>query len=256
MIARISGNGPDLALLHGWGIGSYAWEAVLEPLAAQCRVHVIDLPGYGGTPAVQQAPAGFSATAQALIDALPCGTTLCGWSMGAQLALQAAHIAPQHFAGLVLLGATPRFMRGDGWLAAQPREVLENFNSAVQQDASGTLQRFIALLNQGDAQARTIGRKLLAGLRNNPLADTTTLLTGLAWLRDTDLRALVPEIALPTLLIHGENDPLMPLAAAQWLADKLPDARLECLAGTAHAPFLADTARFAEWVGAFCMASP
>ena len=43
----------------------------------------------------------------------------------------------------------------------------------------------------------------------------------------------------------------MPLAAAQWLADRLPHARLEVFADAAHAPFLNDPGRFARLVGDF-----
>ena len=47
------------------------------------------------------------------------------------------------------------------------------------------------------------------------LPDTATLMTGLDWLRNVDLRGEVAAIALPALLLHGEHDPLMPLAAGQ-----------------------------------------
>ena len=44
----------------------------------------------------------------------------------------------------------------------------------------------------------------------------------------------------------------MPLAAAHWLADQLPQARLETFTNAAHAPFLADPERFTSLVGDFC----
>ncbi len=84
-----------------------------------------------------------------------------------------------------------------------------------------------------------------------PLPSTETLLTGLGWLRDIDLRNIVARITCPVLLIHGENDPLMPLAAAHWLAAQLPQATLDVFPGAAHAPFLNDPERFARRIGAF-----
>lgn len=249
MIVQSIGSGPDLALVHGWGLGRHAWEPVLEALAQRCRVHLIDLPGYGTTPA---SSAGFAQTAQALVDELPAGVTLCGWSLGGMLALQAALLAPQKIARLILVGSTPSFMQREGWLTAQPPELLDTFAAAVASDAKTTLQRFIALLNQGDAQARPITRALAGRTLAGTLPDSATLTTGLGWLRDVDLRAQIATIATPTLLIHGERDPLMPLAAAQWLKDALPHARLETFAASAHAPFLADPARFAALAGDFC----
>ena len=54
-----------------------------------------------------------------------------------------------------------------------------------------------------------------------------------------------------TLLVHGEHDPLMPLAAAQWLAGHMPNARIEVFPGAAHAPFLSQPERFAELLNRF-----
>lgn len=249
MIARIVGSGPDLALIHGWGLCSAAWEPLVEALAQRCRVHLIDLPGYGRTSAND---ADFAQTAQALIESLPTGVTLCGWSLGSMLALQAALLAPQQVARLILVGATPSFMQRDRWRAAQPPDLLDAFAAAVADNAATTLQRFIALLNQGDARARPIGRALAGRVLADGLPDTATLSKGLGWLREVDLRDRIAAIATPSLLIHGERDPLMPLTAAQWLAAQLPNARLETFGASAHAPFLADPTRFVQLAGDFC----
>lgn len=249
MIVRSLGEGPDLALIHGWGFGPAVWASLVQPLAARCRVHLVSLSGYGAAPADG---ANFLDTAQALVDALPPRVALCGWSLGALLAQQAALLAPRRIARLALVAATPSFTQRADWTPAQAPALLESFMAAVAQDAGGTLQRFAALLNQGDAQARSLGRSLAATLASGELPDAATLTKGLAWLRDVDLRDHAPALTMPTLLIHGARDPLMPLAAAEWLAGQLPDARLETLAEAAHAPFLADPARFAERLTEFC----
>lgn len=251
-------RGPDLALIHGWGLGSFVWQTVLEKLAQRCRVHLIDLPGYGEHSDNAQTPpadsASFLLTARHLVSALPAGVTLCGWSLGSLLAMQATLLAPQHIARLILVGGTPSFTQRDDWSPAQPPALLNSFAAELDQDTTATLQRFIALLNQGDAHARKIARTLLNQLDVH-IPAKATLDKGLAWLRDIDLRAQIPLIDAPTLLIHGERDPLMPLAAAQWLKQHLPQARLEVFAKTAHAPFLADPERFVTLVSDFCHAA-
>jgi pimeloyl-[acyl-carrier protein] methyl ester esterase len=82
-----TGSGPDVALLHGWGLGAGVWEATAALLAETCRVHVVSLAGYDDHPADDL---DFSATAATLADQLPAGCTLCGWSLGGMLALSAA----------------------------------------------------------------------------------------------------------------------------------------------------------------------
>jgi pimeloyl-[acyl-carrier protein] methyl ester esterase len=282
VISKITGDGPDLALIHGWGLGSAAWAPVIDALAQRCRVHLIDLPGYGrpegrmnkqpshahcqqpheqslleGTHA--RTPSGapcstpdFIQTSTALIDCLPDGCILCGWSLGGMLALQAALLAPQRFKGLILTGSTPGFTQRADWPHAQQPALLDTFSKAISENAATTLQRFIALLNQGDAQARLHSREMLKQLLANELPATEYLLDGLGWLRNVDLRAQIPSISTPALLIHGEHDRLMPLAAAHWLEDQLPQARLEIFPNAAHAPFLADPERFTTLVSDFC----
>ena len=239
---------PDLALIHGWGLGRAIWAPCTESLGPFCRVYPVDLPGYDEIPDPDET---FAQAARSMLDALPAGVTLCGWSLGGLLALQAALLAPERVGKLILVGGTPSFTQRDAWLAAQPASLLSDFAKAVGNDARVTLQRFAALLNQGDTKARQISREINRDVLSSALPPVTTLLKGLDWLRDIDLRTQVPQIACPVLLIHGENDPLMPLPAAHWLAEHLPQAQLEIFPGAAHAPFLNDPERFTRLIGDF-----
>lgn len=270
---------PDLALIHGWGVGRAAWDDPLALLVAHFRVHRVSLPGYDGSRAAGSADDAdgsgettarpdtfdtfdtFDATAAALAAALPAGSTLCGWSLGALLALRATQLAPHRFARLILCGATPCFTQRDDWPHAQPPGLLDGFSAAVADDgASATRRRFVALFNQGDHRARAVTRTFTRTLADEPEAqapDQATLLRGLDWLRRVDLRAQIAEHAHTAphcLVVHGEHDPLMPLSSARWLAQALPAARLEVFAGAAHAPFVNDAQRFARLLADFCHA--
>jgi pimeloyl-[acyl-carrier protein] methyl ester esterase len=211
----------DLVLVAGWGFDSRVWQSVAERLAGDFRI------GYD-------------------LDAVPAGALVCGWSLGALRVLKKSAVATRH----ILVAATPRFVQTPDWPCAQPPELLESFAAAVAADPQAALKRFAALMNQGDDHARDLTRRMHELLRER-IADAATLAAGLAELRDTDLRKSVTTTRHPTLLIHGDRDPLMPLAAAEWLAAQLPDARLEVFAGAAHAPFLADPDRFARLVREF-----
>jgi pimeloyl-[acyl-carrier protein] methyl ester esterase len=262
------GQGKDLALIHGWGLGSAAWKPVFDKLAQRCRVHLVDLPGYekpccpetgSQQPATEAqtevSEIAFADCARQLVAALPAGVTLCGWSLGGMLAWQAALLAPERIGALVLVGATPSFTQRADWLHAQPPELLGTFKASLAENPKTTLQRFISLLNQGEANARALGRMLLADLTESGLPSTGALEQGLAFLQDIDLRGQVSSMQAPTLLIHGAHDPLMPLAAARWLSNRLAQSRLEIFADAAHAPFLNDPQRFATLVGDFCHAA-
>ncbi|WP_374690240.1 alpha/beta fold hydrolase [Accumulibacter sp.] len=243
---------PDLALIHGWGLGSAVWQPLLEPLARSCRPHPVELPGYGRA---ADDSADLAACAESLLATLPTPVTLCGWSLGGLLALRAALLAPQQVSGLILIGTTPCFVQRPDWPAAQPATLLAGFADSVGKRPAETLQRFVALLCQGDSQARTLTRTLLAQLRNDPLPALPALQRGLEWLRDSDLRPLLPGIRCRSLLLHGDSDALNPLAAAGWLARALPDSHLEVFPATGHAPFLADPARCSQLLSQFCHAT-
>ena len=261
----VAGNsGGDLALIHGWGIGSACWGAAADALAATLgagwRIHRVSLPGYDNNPdgtadGNTDADKSFAACADALLATLPAGVILCGWSLGGLLALQAAASAAQRVGGLILVGSTPCFTQRHDWNAAQSPAVLAAFRAALAGDAAATRKRFLALLNQGDSQARALTRTLTAALLASAEPSPAALARGLDWLRDVDLRHRLPEIAVPTLIIHGESDTLTPPEAGRHLAAGLPNAQLVSFAA-AHAPFLADAPGFAESVAAFLATLP
>ncbi|MDP2752618.1 MAG: alpha/beta fold hydrolase [Rhodocyclaceae bacterium] len=170
---------------------------------------------------------------------------VCGWSLGALRAMQQAARHPASIDRLILIGATPRFVQSQDWPDAQPLSLLEDFAQAIIDDSTAALRRFTTLMNAGD---RPTTRQALALLAPE---DQATLAVGLTELRECDLRHKVPTIKTPTLLLQGENDPLMPLAAAQWLATHLPHARLHIFPKTAHAPHLSQPDAVAEVISDF-----
>jgi pimeloyl-[acyl-carrier protein] methyl ester esterase len=220
-------NSP-LVFLPGWCLGRGPLNAVVNALPGQ----ILDLPGYGETPLI----ADFSAAVDYLASQLAPATVLCGWSLGAQLAMAMAARAPDKVSQLVLVAGTTSFVQREGWPHAMPPEMLAEFTAGVAADIEAMLPRFVGGFNRGDARSKAVTRELLE--LADPRPSTATLLTGLNWLREVDLRLDAAKIKAPTLLIHGSADPLMPLPAAESLGALIPHARLEVFADCAHAPFL------------------
>lgn len=217
-----------LVFLPGWCLGRGPLNATVDAEKGQ----IFDLPGYGDTPLIRD----FMEGADAIAARLQPGTTLAGWSLGAELALAVAARHPAKVGKLVLVAGTASFVQRDDWAHAMPPAVLAEFTASVAADVEAVLPRFVVNFNRGDARARAVTVELLKLADPRPNADALT--TGLAWLRDVDLRDLAPQVQAPTLLIHGAADPLMPIAAAEALAALIPGARLAVLDGCAHAPFL------------------
>lgn len=230
-----------LVFIPGWCLGRGPLIAAVDALHGQ----FFDLPGYGAAPLIED----FDAAADDVAARLPPGSTLCGWSLGAQLALAVAARAPTKVGKLVLVAGTASFVQRDGWPHGMPPEMLTEFTAGIAADAEAMLPRFVGGFNRGDARAKAVTLELLK--LADPRPSGQVLGTGLAWLRDVDLRQAATEVKAPTLLINGSADPLMPLPAAEALAALIPGARLEVFADCAHAPFLSTPADFIARVAAF-----
>jgi pimeloyl-ACP methyl ester carboxylesterase len=66
-----------------------------------------------------------------------------------------------------------------------------------------------------------------------------------------DLRPLLPALSVPTLVLHGESDHMIPLEAGHYLADHIPDAQFYLFKGRCHAPMFTATVEFAQVVRHF-----
>ncbi len=243
------GSGPDLVLLHGWGLHGGLWRGVMPALAEHHRVHAVDLPGHGRSPLPAN---GFTLenVAATVADAVPANAAWVGWSLGGMVALAAA-LAGEPISKLVLLGALPRFTRDEGWPDATPPEVLAGFAADLADDYKTTLNRFLALQCRGSERAREELRLLRGELFAHGEPAPEALSGGLAILQQTDLRHRLAEIRQPCLLLQGERDTLAPLAAAEQAAAMIPDNRLQVIKGAGHAPFISHPDTFVAALRAF-----
>ncbi len=233
-----SGDGPDVVLVHGWGLHGGVWHDFAAALAERFRVHVVDLPGHGRSRGIVPEPFTLAALAGTLAQRLPRPAHWIGWSLGGQVALTAARRDPSSIAKLVLIATTPKFAQAADWPCAMSVPTLEKFATELERDYRGTLQRFLSLqLGDSDTERETV-RRLRTELFRHGEPDVFALRAGLAILKESDLREDLGRIAAPALVLHGERDQIVPRAAAQALARNLPQARLEIIDAAGHAPFL------------------
>lgn len=251
------GSGPDLVLIHGWGLHGGIWGELPARLAEHFRVTTLDLPGHGRSPfdgAQGRRVTGGLLSLTALTDSVAALVSApaiwLGWSLGGLLALDAARRYPQKVAQLVLVGATPKFVQAPDWPHAMPAEVFAGFASSLTQDYRATLLRFLSLQVGGNELARALLKQLRADMFAHGEPQAAALAAGLAILEHADLRAGLADIAIPALVVHGSHDRLAPPAAGEYLAAQLPQARLLRVEGAGHAPFLSHAMQFVDAVRA------
>ncbi|MDP2239028.1 MAG: pimeloyl-ACP methyl ester esterase BioH [Burkholderiales bacterium] len=233
-----SGSGPDLVLVHGWGMHAGIWDGLARELSAQFRVHAVDLPGYGESATCD--PCTLEHMASLLARQMPQRSLVCGWSLGGLVALTWAALAPRQVARLALIATTPCFTQRVGWPHAIAADVLHDFAEGLRTDYAATLKRFLSLQALGDAQARQVAQRLKVSLLARAAPDPVALGQGLEILLNADLRDRLGAIGQPVLVVHGDRDLLTPLAAGEYLSRNLPNAQLVRLHGAAHAPFVSN----------------
>lgn len=236
------GAGPDLVLLHGWAMHSDIWDGVRDQLAGHFRLHLVDLPGHGGSASCETAT--LQCMVEKVAEVLPDNCTICGWSLGGQVSIELALQLPLRVKKLILVSTTPCFINHRDWQWGMDEEMLQLFIKNLKRDYVTTLDRFLSLQVKGSIDTTAVLAKLKASFSHDRELNETSLQAGLQILLTTDLRNKIEEISQPVVLIHGENDIITHPSAARWMHQKLPSSELLMLSNCGHAPFLSHPDQF------------
>lgn len=226
------GQGPELVLVHGWGMHGGLLRRFAEQLGEHFHVTVMDLPGHGNSP--WRGATSLGDWAQQVLEYVPQPAYWIGWSLGGLVALAAAQCDPQRVQGLMLLASTPKFVAAPDWPCAVDANVFEQFAAHLEADADKTLARFLALQVRSAEHSSELLRQLREDLKTRPPAVADALRAGLILLQESDLRDQVTGSVIPLFGVFGERDTLVPASVATLFDEK----HYAVLAGAGHAPFL------------------
>jgi pimeloyl-ACP methyl ester carboxylesterase len=247
---------PPIILVHGYGDSFTSWEGWTRALAAEHRVLSIDLPGHGLT----RAPDGYRASAAGLVEVVDTFATalalprfaIAGNSMGGGVAWHYALKHPERLSALILVDAA-------GWPMPPPKDLPLAFK--ILQYRAG---RWLL--------ARIDNRPLIEeGLRKDvydPSVITPAFIDRWAeFQRAPGHRAILMSaefgsfasasestlgaIRVPTLVLHGEVDPLIPVESGRRFAAAIPGAKLITYPKVGHLPQVEIPARSVGDVVAF-----
>jgi len=233
-----------LVFIHGWGQSKQVWhqQRVRFPDAT-----FLNLPGHGG----EDDCTDWLERLASNLPKEPC--ILVGWSLGGMLSMQLALAYPEYIKALVLVSSTPCFAKKENWFHGCNGEVLQDFQQGIEQQAGKTMSRFFALMFHGEILARSrfnaIAREAVD--RNHP-SSTHGMQEGLRLLETLDLREKISKITQPTLLMHGEQDAIIPVQASDFLAKEIPHSTLHRFEKCGHAPFLTQTKTFHCLLESWC----
>lgn len=248
----IRGEGPRSFLLaHGLGSDQGVWAPIADLLEPHGRVITFDLAGWGGfDPAAfshgaHESVFGYADDLLRLCHALDVqGCIYVGHSVSGMAGLLASLGDATMFSHIVTIGGSPCY-------ADDPA------STYVGGHTSDELRALLAAM-EADYQlwATGFGRLVVDDHGSWPAANDFTdnlrraapdvALTAFRAVLTSDVRHLLADVTVPTLVINGRYDPMVPLMTARWLADAIPSARLHTIAARGHLAHLAEAEAVVE----------
>jgi pimeloyl-ACP methyl ester carboxylesterase len=245
-----SGSGTPVVLLHAFPLDSRMWRAQRAGLADEFRVVTPDQRGFAGSPLGSDEPSldHVADDVAALLDALGLDrVVLGGLSMGGYAAMAFLRRHPGRVQALVL---------ADTKAAADPppaREKRERI--AARLEAEGTTDALVEEVLPALCGPTTAGERPMV------TAEVTSMVrsaapAAAAWAQRAmaarpDSSGTLRTVAVPTLVVRGDEDELSTAADADAMVAALPDARLEVLAGSGHLSAMEVPDAFTATVRAF-----
>ena len=260
---RTAGSGPVLLLLHGIANSSETWEGVAPALAERFTLIAPDLLGHGQS-ATPRGDYSLGAQASGVRDVLTAlghdRVTVIGHSLGGGIAMQFAYQFPERCERMVLVSSgglgrevhlllRAAALPGADWVLPliTSRELV-----GVGRRVGGLLRR-IRLAPSGDLEVLANGFASLdnAGSRQAFLHTVRSVIEpGGQRVSAHDRLALAA--LLPTLVVWGERDSIIPASHAVAAHEAMPGSRLELFPDAGHMPHDDDPGRFAEVLTDFC----
>jgi pimeloyl-ACP methyl ester carboxylesterase len=225
------GNGPALLLLHGGLSDSRVWRRQIDDLSDEFTVVAWDAPGCGRSsdpPESFRLPDYADCLAEFITEIGLEQPHVLGLSFGAGLALELYRRHPSIPRALILASAYA------GWKGSLPAEVVE--------------QRLQQAFRESDLPPDQVVSGWITGLFPKPvpqslIEELSVIMSGFhpvgmrvmaQSFAEADLRDILPNIGIPTLLLYGEDDQRAPMTVAQDLHAGIPGSELIVLPGVGH----------------------
>ncbi len=254
---RSSGSGPVVVLIHGMAGSSTTWEPILDQLAEHCTVLAPDLLGHGDS-AKPRGDYSLGAHASSIRDLMMAlgheRATIVGQSFGGGVAMQFAYQYPDRCERLVLVASGGLGQEVALLLRALTLPGVEHLlpiacNTRVRgagDAVTGWLDRFGLRPVPVVAEMWRSFASLSDGETREAFTHTLRAVVDRHGQRVNASDRLYLAAAVPTLIVWGDRDPIIPLAHGVTAHDAIPGSRLEIFEGVGHYPHCEQPERFVE----------
>jgi sigma-B regulation protein RsbQ len=239
--AHAIGSGADLIVFsHGLGTDHSSWARLLESLPDRYTALLFDLPGAG--PLLPEdfdtdnyrTLAPFADDVLALLEEVGVARcTFVGHSVSGMIGVLAGIEDPGRFEQLALLNSSPRYLNDEDYRGGfEPQELAELFD-AMGSNYQAWVAGFapMAVDARAPAAVESFSASLLAMRPDVTIAVARTIF-------GSDVRALLPALTVPALLVHSRSDIAVPEAVALYLHRMIAGSRLVWIDASGHLPHL------------------
>jgi len=230
-----------MLLAHGFGCDQNMWRFVWPAFADRFRIVLFDHVGAGGSDASAYdrdrygALDGYARDVLEICEELDLrDVVFVGHSVSAMIGVLAAAEQPERFARLVLVGPSPRYIDEEGYVGGFSREDIDGLLESLESNYLGWSSAMAPVI-MGNDDRPELGEELTNSFcRTDPeIAGHFARTTFLADNRDD-----LPRAATPALVLQCSDDAIAPRSVGEYVAGRMPDARLVVLEATGHCPNL------------------
>ncbi len=228
--------GPQtMLMIHGFPFNNLMWVPQYDDLYDMARIIAPDLPGHGSSdPMKGTVTMGLMAQQCAdLLESLEIDEPIvvCGLSMGGYVAMELVRQFPRRISGLILTATRA---------APDSEEARSGRNAAISKIKQKGLDVFVdeMLPNLFAPQNFDPESEIVAYVREMMMQTSPEgAIAALRGMKErADSRPLLSSIEVPTIIIHGEDDQIVPLAEAQEMYAAMPDSNLFIVENAGHLP--------------------
>jgi pimeloyl-ACP methyl ester carboxylesterase len=244
-----SGTGPVVVLVHGLGADTRVWRLNIPALAAHFHVFALDQLGFGQSdkPQIQYRVGTLADSLLGFLDSVGVSkAALVGHSLGGWVTAKLAAAHPDRVDRLVLVDSA-----GYG---ADPERLVLDFLAERDPAAAATVQRMFGSMGEGDRrQIEALATSYFARRLAREDGYAVASLAQSIFNGEDALGDEMKTLQIPTLVVWGRDDPIIPLRVGEVLAADIPGAQKLVLDGCGHRPPSACASAFNAAVSQFLL---
>jgi sigma-B regulation protein RsbQ len=252
---RVAGSGPaTMFFAHGFGCDQNMWRLLAPAYADRYRTVLFDLVGSGGSDlsaydeGKYRSLQGYADDVLEIVQELTVGPAIfVGHSVSSMIGMLANLQAPELFAAQIMIGPSPCYINDGDYVGGFTRQDIESLLETLESNYLGWSSNMAPAIMGAPDQPHLAVELTNSFCRTDPeIAKQFARVTFLS-----DLRAQLPQLTAPTLILQCDDDMIAPMPVGEYMQRTLPRGTLAIIENVGHCPHLSAPSASANAIDAF-----